>query len=135
VHEPVLWQVLVQVEGAGQSSSEQITAPVQSIWQPFPVQVVLQLPTFSQVTSQPPPAHVKRQLPVLLLLQVRMQPPPGQSYSQLPTVLHVQLEPGSQVPMKLPTVVELLQPEAAAPTPTRHARSSPFGLPNAMAPS
>jgi len=46
VHEPVLLQVLVQVEGVGQSSSEQITTPVQSMWQPFPVQVVLQLPTF-----------------------------------------------------------------------------------------
>jgi len=69
---------------------------------------------------------------VLLLLQVRMQPPPGQSYSQLPTVLHVQLEPALQVPLKLPTVVELLQPEAAAPIPTRHASSSPFDLPNVM---
>jgi hypothetical protein len=84
---------------------------------------------------QPPPTHVKRQLPVLLLLQVRMQPPPGQSYSQLPTVLHVQLEPALQVPLKLPTVVELLQPEAAAPAPTRHASSSPFDLPNVMASS
>jgi hypothetical protein len=72
---------------------------------------------------------------VLLLLQVRMQPPPGQSYSQLPTVLHVQLVPAGQVPMKLPTVVLLLQPEAAAPIPTRHASSSPFDVPNAMASS
>jgi hypothetical protein len=46
MHEPVFRQSLVHVEGAGQSSSEQITAPVQSMWQPFPVQVVLQLPTF-----------------------------------------------------------------------------------------
>jgi hypothetical protein len=29
VHDPLLLQVLVQVEGVGQSSSEQITAPVQ----------------------------------------------------------------------------------------------------------
>jgi hypothetical protein len=46
VHDPLLLQVLVQVEGVGQSPSEQITAPVQVMWQPFPVHVVLQLPVF-----------------------------------------------------------------------------------------
>jgi hypothetical protein len=46
VHDPVLLQVLVQVEGVGQSSSEQITASEQVMWQPFPVHVVLQLPVF-----------------------------------------------------------------------------------------
>jgi hypothetical protein len=46
VHDPLLLQVLVQVEGVGQSSSEQITAPLQAMWQPFPVHVVLQLPVF-----------------------------------------------------------------------------------------
>jgi hypothetical protein len=46
VHEPELWQFFVQVEGVGQSASEQIVAPLQVISQPFPVQVVLQLPTF-----------------------------------------------------------------------------------------
>ena len=35
-----------QVEGVGQFSSEQITAPVQVMWQPFPGHVVLQLPVF-----------------------------------------------------------------------------------------
>jgi hypothetical protein len=46
VHDPLLLQVLVQVEGVGQSSSEQIAAPVQVMWQPFPVHAVLQLPVF-----------------------------------------------------------------------------------------
>jgi hypothetical protein len=46
VHEPELWQLLVQAEGVGQSASEQIVAPVQVMSQPFPVQDVLQLPTF-----------------------------------------------------------------------------------------
>jgi hypothetical protein len=130
VHEPVLLQVLVQVEGVGQLSSAQTVASVQVMWQPFPVQVVLQLPTFRQVMLQPPPAHVNWQLPVSP--QVKAQPPPGQSYWQLPTTLHEQLAPAAHVPLKLPTLVELPQLEAATQNPTRHASSNPSDLPNVM---
>jgi hypothetical protein len=123
VHEPLLLQVLAQVEGVGQSVSEQTVTPVQVMWQPLPVQDVLQFPTLPQVTLQPPPAQEKRQLPVSP--QVKVQPPPGQSYSQLPTTLQEQLVPWGQVPLKFPTVVELPQPVAATQIAKRHASSTP----------
>jgi hypothetical protein len=131
VHDPLLLQVLLHVDGAGQSASEQITAPVQVMWQPFPVQDVLQLPAFWQLMSQPPPAHEKRQLPAAP--QVKVQPPPGQSYSQLPTTLQEQLVPAGHVPVKFPTVGELPpQPAAPAPIPSRQTSSSPFDDANLM---
>ena len=123
-------QVLVQVEGFGQSLSEQTVASVQVMAQPFPVQLVLQWPTFRQATLQPPPAHENWQLPASP--QVKEHPPPGQVYSQLPTTSHEQLVPAAQVPLKLPTVVEPPQPDAATQIPTRLASSSPSGLPNSM---
>ena len=46
MQDPLPLQVFVQVEGAGQASSEQITAPVQVMWHPLPVHEVLQLPVF-----------------------------------------------------------------------------------------
>jgi hypothetical protein len=46
VHEPDVLQSLVQVEGVGQSLSEQTVASLQAMWQPFPLQVVSQWPTF-----------------------------------------------------------------------------------------
>jgi hypothetical protein len=130
VHDPLLLQVFVQVEGVGQSSSEQITAPVQVMWQPFPGQVVLQLPVLWQSTLHPPPAHEKRQLPAAL--QLKEQPPPGQSYSQLPTTLQVQLVPAGHVAVRFPTVGALPQATAPAPIPSRHASSNPFALPDPM---
>jgi len=57
VHLPPLLHLLVHIEGAAQLPREQGLAPLRVIWQSSPVQVVLQLPTFAQVTLQPPPAH------------------------------------------------------------------------------